>query len=87
MTALVIILTSLYLLAPMATALAVAKNSSICAIAGVVATVAVSVAFWVTFGSALITEKNIEIGALAVLWLFFGSVGSIVMVAEDSDIL
>ena len=87
MTALVIILTSLYPLAPMATALAVAKNSSICAIAGVVATVAVSVAFWVTFGSALITEKNIEIGALAVLWLFFGSVGSIVMVAEDSDIL
>lgn len=84
-TILAIALVSLYILAPMVTALAVAVRSTIGMVAGVVAIVVFSVSFWMTFEPYI--TANTTLFAFASLWQVFGGVGAVYMVADDLDLV
>lgn len=84
-TILAITLVSLYILAPMATALAVAMRNTIGMIAGVIAIVVFSVSFWMTFEPY--ATSNTTVFAFAAMWQVFGSVGVICKVADELDII
>lgn len=84
-TILAVVLISLYVLSPMATALAVAKSSSVGMVAGVIAIVIFSVSFWMTFEPYI--TANTTLFAFASLWQVFGGVGAVYMVADDLDLV
>jgi len=84
-TILAIALVSLYILAPMVTALAVAVRSTIGMVAGVVAIVVFSVSFWMAFESY--ATSNTTVFAFAAMWQVFGSVSAVYKVADELDLV
>ena len=84
-TILAIALVSLYILAPMVTALAVAVRNTIGMVAGVVAIVVFSVSFWMSFG--LYATSNATLFAFAAMWQVFSSVSAVYKVADELDII
>lgn len=81
---LAITLVSLYVLAPMMTALAVAVRNTIGMVVGVVAIVIFSVSFWMFFSPY--TNSSTTLFAFAAMWQVFGSVGAICKVADELSI-
>lgn len=84
-TILAIALVSLYILSPMATALAVAVRNTIGMVAGVVAIVVFSVSFWMAFESFI--TYNTTLFAFAALWQVFSSVSAVYKVADELDLV
>jgi len=84
-TILAITLVSLYVLAPMMTALATAKRNNVGMVVGVVAIVIFSVSFWMFFGPY--ANSSTTLFAFAAMWQVFGSVGVICKVADELDII
>lgn len=84
-TVLAITLVSLYILAPMMTALAVAKRNNVGMIAGVVAIVVFSVSFWMFFSPYATSSTTLF--AFAAMWQVFGSVSAVYKVADELDII
>lgn len=84
-TILAIALVSLYILAPMVTALAVAVRSTIGMVAGVVAIVVFSVSFWMTFEPFITSSTTLF--TFAALWQLFSSVSAVYKVADELDLV
>ena len=85
MTALTILLVSLFILTPLGVVLAVINDSGFGTIAGIIATTIVHTTFWVTFGQYVAAGYH-EIFSLAIIYEFVTICGTLAAVIEGLEL-